>query len=80
MRGVGRDAEMDAIGFALENYNAIGQWRDKEEDTDLSVDASGRLADGREFDGVVAFKKALTANPDLLARAFVEQRGCQVIG
>ncbi len=71
---------IDPLGFALENYNAIGQWREAEDDSQLPVDASGRLADGREFDGIVELKQALTENPDLLARGFVEQLLAYALG
>ena len=42
-------SRMDPLGFALENYDAIGQWRDK--DGKFPIDASGRLPDGRKFTG-----------------------------
>ena len=40
---------MDPIGFALENYDAVGRWRS--EDAGASIDASGKLPDGTEFSG-----------------------------
>jgi len=40
---------MDPIGFALENYNAISEWRT--EDDGFSIDASGDFPDGTQFDG-----------------------------
>src|SRR4029434_10958936 len=42
-------ARMDPIGFALENYDGVGKWRD--EDSAGHIDASGRLPDGSEFTG-----------------------------
>ncbi len=42
-------ARMDPIGFALENYDGVGKWRD--EDSGIPIDASGRLPDGTEFSG-----------------------------
>ena len=42
-------ARMDPIGFALENYDGVGKWRD--EDAGVKIDASGRLPDGTEFSG-----------------------------
>jgi mono/diheme cytochrome c family protein len=42
-------ARMDPIGFALENYDGVGKWRD--EDAGTRIDASGRLPDGAEFSG-----------------------------
>ncbi len=42
-------ARMDPIGFSLENFNAIGEWRDK--DGSAPVDASGQLMSGESFNG-----------------------------
>jgi hypothetical protein len=42
-------SRMDPIGFALENFDAIGRWRD--DDSGVPIDASGKLPDGSEFDG-----------------------------
>lgn len=42
-------ARMDPIGFALENFDAIGRWRD--EDSGAPINASGKLPDGSEFNG-----------------------------
>ena len=42
-------ARMDPIGFALENYDAVGRWRD--EDAGAPIDASGKLPDGTGFSG-----------------------------
>ena len=42
-------ARMDPIGFALENYDGVGKWRD--EDAGIRIDASGKLPDGSEFSG-----------------------------
>ena len=42
-------ARMDPIGFALENYDGVGKWRD--EDSGIRIDASGKLPDGSEFSG-----------------------------
>ena len=43
---------MDPIGFALENFDAVGAWRTR--DAGVPIDASGELADGTKVDGVVA--------------------------
>ena len=55
----GCHAVMDPIGFALENYNGIGQWRS--EDGGSTIDASGKLPDGTEFYGPGGLKKSLTS-------------------
>jgi hypothetical protein len=50
-------ARMDPIGFALENYDATGQWR--AEDAGASIDASGKLPDGTEFQGPAGLRELL---------------------
>src|SRR6202007_2143304 len=42
--------QMDPLGFALENYDAIGRWRTIDE-SDRAIDASGVLPDGHRFNG-----------------------------
>ena len=46
----GCHARMDPLGFALENYDAVGRWRDLDA-TGAAIDASGRFPDGTAFDG-----------------------------
>jgi mono/diheme cytochrome c family protein len=48
---------MDALGFGLENFDAIGAWRDK--DGRYTIDASGELPGGRKFDGAAELVKIL---------------------
>jgi len=50
-------ARMDPIGFALENYDAVGQWRANEAGT--TIDARGRLPDGTEFEGPAGLRQLL---------------------
>jgi hypothetical protein len=50
-------SRMDPIGFSLENYDAIGRWRDK--DAGSPIDATGKLPDGTEFAGPAGLKKLL---------------------
>ena len=50
-------ARMDPIGFALENYDAIGRWRTK--DAGSVIDATGKLPDGTKFNGPAELKKIL---------------------
>jgi mono/diheme cytochrome c family protein len=50
-------ARMDPIGFALENYDAVGRWRTK--DAGTVIDASGKLPDGTKFNGPAELKKIL---------------------
>jgi hypothetical protein len=69
----GCHVKMDPLGFALENFNAIGKWRDKEEDTKLPVDPSGELVDGRKFAGFAEFKQLLLSRRDDVARCLGEK-------
>ena len=50
-------ARMDPLGFALENYDGVGKWRDK--DVGNVIDASGKLPDGTAFVGPAGLKKIL---------------------
>jgi len=50
-------ARMDPIGFALENYDAVGRWR--AEDAGSAIDARGRLPDGTEFEGPAGLSQLL---------------------
>lgn len=59
---------IDPLGFALENYDAAGIWREKYENG-RTVDASGILFGRHEFTDVVAFKDALLAEKDRFTRA-----------
>jgi hypothetical protein len=52
---------MDPLGFALENFDAVGHWRTKRE-AGTAIDASGTLADGTGVDGPVALRTALLAH------------------
>ncbi|MEM1295688.1 MAG: DUF1592 domain-containing protein [Verrucomicrobiota bacterium] len=62
---------MDPIGFALENYDAIGRWRTHEEG--LQLDVSGSLPDGQDFSGIAELEKSLLARPDLFVGTVTEK-------
>ncbi|MBM3771012.1 MAG: DUF1592 domain-containing protein [Acidimicrobiia bacterium] len=51
-------AKMDPLGFALEHFDAIGQWRSMSE-AGTPIDASGTLPDGRKFDGATELRALL---------------------
>ncbi len=59
--------QIDPLGFALENYNPIGVWRDKY-DNDRDVDVSGTLFHQHDFKDVVQFKDAILAEKDRFTR------------
>ena len=56
-------AKIDPLGFALENFDAVGRWRSQEEGADTPIDASGALPDGAPFDDPAAFREALLREP-----------------
>ena len=61
--------QIDPLGFALENFDAIGKWRDQYENG-REIDASGRLFRRHEFSDVVGFKDAILAEKDRFVRGF----------
>jgi hypothetical protein len=62
---------IDPVGFALENFDAIGRWR-AEEDYQ-PIDTSSGLPDGSTFTGVAALERELLRRPDLFAGAVSEK-------
>jgi hypothetical protein len=62
---------MDPIGFALENFDAVGAWRTRE--AGGTIDASGELADGTKVDGVVTLRNALLGRPDVFVGTMTEK-------
>ena len=57
------------MGFALENFDITGRWRDKYENGRV-VDPSGTLMKKYEFDGIVRFKESLVKENKRFAKAF----------
>ena len=62
---------MDPLGFGLENFDAVGAWRDVE--GKFPIDASGQLPDGRRFTGPEELRKILSADRDAFARAITSK-------
>lgn len=62
---------MDPLGFALENFNAIGKWRAS--DAGAPIDATGVLPDGTQFDGPVDFRAVLMSHRGEFARTVTEK-------
>ena len=69
---------MDPIGFALENFDAVGSWRTKEPAG--AIDASGQLADGTRIDGVVALRNAILARPEVFVTTMTEKMFVYALG
>ncbi len=67
----GCHARMDPIGFALEKFDAIGHWRER--DSDQPINVSGVLPDGTKIEGVSELKKALVRQPEQFVSTVVEK-------
>jgi hypothetical protein len=72
-------ARMDPLGFALENFDAIGKWRDRGEDQ-LLIDASAVLPDGTAVDGPVGLSHLLLARRDDFVKTVAEKMFTYAIG
>ena len=63
---------MDPLGLSLENFDAIGRWRDRSE-TRGAIDGTGELPDGTPFDGPSGLKAALLRHPDRFVTTVTEK-------
>jgi mono/diheme cytochrome c family protein len=70
---------IDPIGFALENFNAVGQWENTTRDG-LKIDNAGVLVDGTPIDGPVALRKALLARPEVFVGTVTEKLMTYALG
>ena len=64
---------MDPLGFALENFDVDGTWRDVDRESGRPIDASGLLPDGSKIAGPTELREALLAQPEQFVQTFVEQ-------
>ncbi len=80
--------KIDPLGFALENYNAAGRYRTQEgfgyqgrvEEHDPLIDASGRLPDGTEINGVADLKAAVLKQDAKFVRCLSEKMFTYALG
>jgi hypothetical protein len=70
--------KMDPLGLGLENFDAIGRWRDSY--GSVAVDPSGVLADGRTFEGPAELKQLLMEEKQRIARNFSERMLSYALG
>ena len=65
-------AVMDPLGFALENFDATGMWREKDRFAGVGIDSAGELPDGTKINGPDDLRKALLRRPEQFVQAFTE--------
>ncbi len=63
---------MDPAGLSMENFDAIGRWRDRA-DNWAPIDASGSIPGGGAFDGVAGLRQALLARPEVFVGTMTEK-------
>ena len=71
---------MDPLGFALENFSAVGQYRTLDPDTRTPVNSVGTLPDGTPLRGPEDLRQALVAQPDRFVQAFSENLFTYALG
>jgi hypothetical protein len=64
---------MDPLGFALENFDGLGRWRETSGFSTDPIDASGVLPDGTRFDGPAGLREVLLGKQDLFVETFTER-------
>jgi mono/diheme cytochrome c family protein len=71
---------MDPLGFALENFNAVGQYRSIDPDTRTPIDASGTLPDGTVVNNAADLRRAIAKHPDKFVHALTENLFTYALG
>jgi mono/diheme cytochrome c family protein len=69
---------MDPLGFAMENYDPLGQWRTR--DDGGPVDTAGAMPDGTKFSGVNGLREALLAKPDTFVETLTDRLMVYALG
>ena len=65
-------SKIDPLGFALENFDAVGAWREVDQ-SQTPVDASGVLPDGTRFRDLTEFRSLLVGRPELFVTSVTER-------
>jgi mono/diheme cytochrome c family protein len=71
---------MDPLGFSLENFDAIGEWRSKDLYAGTPIDASGKLVDGTPVNGPADLRNALMRHPEQFVRTLTEKLMTYALG
>ena len=70
---------MDPLGFALENFDAVGRWRERSE-SNTPIDATGVMPDGRQFEGPTGLRTVLLHAPDQFVTTVTEKLMTYALG
>jgi hypothetical protein len=74
----GCHARMDPIGFSMENFDALGRWRDR--DAGSTIDASGVLPEGTRFEGMPGLRKLLLDHSEEFVSTVTEKLLMYAVG
>lgn len=64
---------IDPLGFALENFDAVGRWREKDREAGTVIDASGVMPGGHVLTGPADLREALVEKPEQFVRTLIEK-------
>jgi hypothetical protein len=64
---------MDPLGFALENFDGLGRWRDVNGADGTAIDSSGTLPDGTPFQGPAGLREVLMSKQEIFLETFTER-------
>jgi hypothetical protein len=71
---------MDPLGFALESFDAVGEYRTKDRFADMPIDSSGQLPDGTALNGPGDLLNALLRRPDQFVQTLTEKLMTYALG
>jgi hypothetical protein len=71
---------IDPIGLAMENFDAIGRWRDGDLEAKAPIDARTVLPNGQSVDGPAQLRQAIFGGRDMFVRAFTEKLTMYALG
>jgi uncharacterized protein DUF1592/uncharacterized protein DUF1588/uncharacterized protein DUF1585/uncharacterized protein DUF1595 len=71
---------MDPLGFSLENFDAIGEWRAEDRYAGTAIDASGKLVDGTAVNSPADLRVALTRRPEQFVQTLTEKLMTYALG
>jgi hypothetical protein len=71
---------MDPLGLTLENFNAVGQWRERDKFAGTEIDATGELAGGGDLNGPNDLREAIMQDPKRFVRTLTEELMTYALG